>query len=83
MTNTNATNLRKNLFEYLSQAVNFNDVINVSTKNGNAIILSAEDYNGLMETVYLMSNPNVMNDIMKSKEEPLEQGSVYDPSEEW
>ncbi len=83
MTNTNATNLRKNLFEYLSQAVNFNDVINVSTKNGNAIILSAEDYNGLMETVYLMSDPNVMNDIMKSKEEPLEQGSVYDPSEEW
>ena len=83
MTNTNATNLRKNLFEYLSQAVNFNDVINVSTKNGNAIILSVEDYNGLMETVYLMSDPNVMNDIMKSKEEPLEQGSVYDPSEEW
>ena len=83
MTNTNATNLRKNLFEYLSQAVNFNDVINVSTKSGNAIILSAEDYNGLMETVYLMSDPNVMNDIMKSKEEPLEQGSVYDPSEEW
>ncbi len=83
MTNTNATNLRKNLFEYLSQAVNFNDVINVSTKNGNAIILSAEDYNGLMETVYLMSDPNVMNDIMKSKEEPLEQGSVYNPSEEW
>ena len=83
MTNTNATNLRKNLFEYLSQAVNFNDVINVSTKNGNAIILSAEDYNGLMETVYLMSDSNVMNDIMKSKEEPLEQGSVYDSSEEW
>ncbi|MCR4697799.1 MAG: type II toxin-antitoxin system Phd/YefM family antitoxin [Bacilli bacterium] len=83
MTNTNATNLRKNLFEYLSQAINFNDVINVSTKNGNAIILSAEDYSGLMETVYLMSNPQVMNDIMESKEEPLEQGSIYDPSEEW
>ena len=83
MTNTNATNLRKNLFEYLSQAVNFNDVINVSTKNGNAIILSAEDYNGLMETVYLMSDPNVLNDIMKSKEEPFEQASVFDPSEQW
>ena len=51
MTNTNATNLRKNLFEYLSQAVKFNDVINVSTKDGNAVILSAEDYNGIMETI--------------------------------
>ena len=83
MTNTNATNLRKNLFEYLSQAVNFNDVINVSTKDGNAVILSAEDYNGIMETVYLMSDPHVLNDIVESKKEPLEQGTVYDPSEEW
>lgn len=83
MTNTNVTNLRKNLFEYLSQAVNFNDVINVSTKDGNAVILSADDYNGIMETVYLMSDPRVRNDIMESKKEPLEQGTVYDPSEEW
>lgn len=83
MTNTNATNLRKNLFEYLSQAVNFNDVINVSTKDGNAVILSAEDYNGIMETVYLMSDSHVLNDIVEGKKEPLEQGTVYDPSEEW
>lgn len=83
MTNTNVTNLRKKLFEYLSQAVNFNDVINVSTKDGNAVILSAEDYNGLMETVYLMSNPRALNEILKSRKEPLEQGTVYNPSEEW
>ena len=36
MTNTNATNFRKNIFEYLNQAVEYNDVINVTTKNGNA-----------------------------------------------
>ncbi|MCR5457213.1 MAG: type II toxin-antitoxin system Phd/YefM family antitoxin [Clostridiales bacterium] len=83
MTNTNATNLRKNLFEYLSQAVKFNDVINVSTKDGNAVILSAEDYNGIMETIYLMSDKRVLNDILKSKKEPLEQGTIYNPSEEW
>ena len=43
MTNTNITNLRKNLFEYIEQAVSYNDVINVSSKNGNAIIMSEQD----------------------------------------
>lgn len=32
MTNTNATNFRKNLFEYLNLAIDFNDIINVNTK---------------------------------------------------
>ena len=32
MTNTNATNLRKNLFSYLDSTIEYNDVINVNTK---------------------------------------------------
>ena len=39
MTNINITNLRKNLFDYINQAVEFNDVINVNTKAGNAVII--------------------------------------------
>ncbi len=53
MTNINITNLRRNLFDYINQAVEFNDVINVNTKAGNAVIISEADYNGLMETLYL------------------------------
>ena len=33
MTNTNATNLRKNLFDYLNSVIEFNDIINVNTKD--------------------------------------------------
>ena len=54
MTNTNATNLRKNLFSYLESAIDYNDVINVNTKKGNAIIISEAEYNGLLETLYLL-----------------------------
>ena len=43
MTNVNATNFRKNLFEYLNSAVDYNDVINVSTKDGSAIGMSEEE----------------------------------------
>lgn len=59
MTNTNATNLRKNLFEYLNSAIEFNDIINVNTKKGNAVIMSEEEYNGLMETLYLSGVPGM------------------------
>lgn len=59
MTNINATNLRKNLFEYLNSAVEYNDVISVNTKKGNAVIMSEEDYNSMQETLLLLSIPGM------------------------
>lgn len=59
MTNVNITNLRKNLFDYINQAVEYNDVINVQTKSGNAVIISEEEYNSMMETLYLLSVPGM------------------------
>ncbi|MEG2377172.1 MAG: type II toxin-antitoxin system Phd/YefM family antitoxin [Clostridia bacterium] len=72
MTNTNITNLRKNLFEYINQAVEYNDVVNVNTKNGNAVIMSEDDYNGLMETLYLCSDSRVRAEIIDGISEPIE-----------
>jgi antitoxin YefM len=59
MSTTNATNLRKHLFDYLNSAIDFNDIIKVNTKKGNAVILSEQEYNGLMETLYLCSVPGM------------------------
>lgn len=56
MMNTTATSFRKNLFSLLDQAIKFNEPINISTKNGNAVILSADDYNELVETLKVSSN---------------------------
>ena len=59
MTNTNITNFRKNLFEYVDQAVTYGDVVNIATKHGNAVMMSESDYNGLMETLRLTSIPGM------------------------
>lgn len=83
MTNTNATNFRKNVFEFLNQAIEYNDVINVNTKNGNAILISEEDYNGMLETLYLNSIPGMIDNIQKAKNEPLNEFVKYDPKEQW
>lgn len=82
MTNTNITNLRKNLFEYIDQAVNYNDVINVNTKNGNAVIISEKDYNSLMETLYLSSVPGLADKIKDGLNTPIGE-CVSEDKVEW
>lgn len=71
MLNINATNLRKNLFSMLEQAIRFNEPVNVSTKDGNAVILSEEDYNSLTETLYLSSAPGMRQTIQEGLNAPI------------
>ena len=65
MTNTNITNFRNNIYELLEQTIKYNEPINIKTKNGNAIVLSEEDYNSLMETLYIISIPGLKEEIIK------------------
>ncbi len=83
MTNTNATNFRNNMFEYLNQAVLYNDVVHVNTKNGNAVILSEEDYSSIMETLYLLSHPKTAGEIQEALRESHDGCTEYHPGEEW
>lgn len=72
MVNINITNFRKNIFSFIEQAIKYNDVVNISTKNGNAVILSEEDYNGLMETIYLNSIPGMKERIQEGMSAKVE-----------
>lgn len=63
MQNINVTNFRKNIFEILEGTIKHNEVINISTKSGNAIVISEEEYNGLIETLYLNSIPGMKEKI--------------------
>ena len=53
MTVMTASNLRKDLYKNLNRTVEFNEIITVPLKKGAAVIMSEEDYNGLIETMYL------------------------------
>ena len=71
MLNTNITNFRKNIFAILEQTIKYNEPVNISTKSGNAVIISEEDYNCLMETLYLSSIPNIKEKIIDGMNTPL------------
>ena len=82
MTNTNITNFRKDIYELLETTIKYNEPINVSTKNGNAIVLSEEDYNGLIETVNLLNVQGMKEKLLKGKEERIED-CVSEEEVEW
>lgn len=71
MTNVNITNFRKDIYELLEQTIKYNEPLNISTKNGNAIVLSEEDYNNLIETLYISSIPGLKEDIVKGLKEDI------------
>ena len=83
MTNTTVTNFRQNVFAYVDAAVKHNDVISVTTKNGNAVMLSEEEYTGMLETLRLMSIPGMEASLREAAAEPIEDGTPYVPGEEW
>ena len=57
MFNINVTNFRKNIFGILQQTIKYNEPVIICTKDGNAVILSEEEYNNIVETLYVSSMP--------------------------
>ena len=82
MTTTNITNFRKNAFNYVERTIRYNEPLNISTKEGNAVLLSEEDYSGIMETLYLVSMPGMREKIMEGMNTPLED-CVDEAALEW
>ena len=73
MLNTNITNFRKNIFSLLEQTIKYSEPVNISTKAGNTVIISEEDYTSLMETVYLSSIPQQREKIIEGLHTPLDE----------
>lgn len=73
MMNTNITNFRKNISVFLEQAIKYNEPLSISTKSGNAVVISEEDYNSLIETIYLSSNPQQREKIIEGLQTPLDE----------
>lgn len=64
MMNTNVTNFRKDIYRLLEQTVKYNEPLNISTKDGNAVVISEADYMGLIETLNINNNPKMKEKII-------------------
>lgn len=71
MTTTTITNFRNNCFSMVENAIRFNEPVNITTKSGNAVLISEEEYNGLIETVYLSSINGMKEKLLDGMHTPL------------
>lgn len=73
MTNITITNARQDLFKIASSCIKFNNQVNISTKEGNVILISEEEYNNLMESLALAGIPGLYESIEEGVATPLEE----------
>ncbi len=71
MLNKSITNFRKNILSLPEQTIKYNEPMNVSTKDGNAVIISEDNYNSLVETICLSSNYEQREKIIEGLNTPL------------
>ena len=79
MINLNISKARDELYKLASSCIRYNDTVNISTKEGNVILLSADEYNSLIESLYLAGIKGVYEDIEEVVNTPTEELSSEPP----
>ena len=71
MTTLTASEARAKLYRLIDQAAESHQPIHIAGKRANAVLLSAEDWQSIQETLYLLSVPGMRESIKESMAEPL------------
>lgn len=79
---TTAENFRDNLSEMIDKLIKSNEQLKVTTEMGNVVVLSESDYNGLMETLRIYSNPQEKEKIIEGLNTKLDD-CVSEDEVEW
>lgn len=81
MTNVTVADFRRRIFEYVDRVIRFNGAVNVATENGNAVLISEEEYNGMVETLRLMRIPGMVEEIREARCAPDDEFTPLDEIE--
>lgn len=79
MINLNISNARDKLYNLASSCIKYNDVVNISTKEGNVVLLSEDDYRSLIESLFLAGVKGVYEDIEEAVKTPTSEFSKDAP----
>ena len=66
-----ASEARAGLYRLIDEAAASHQPIMISGKRSNAVLLSADDWNAIQETLYLLAVPGMRESIKKGMAEPL------------
>ncbi|MBC7751866.1 MAG: type II toxin-antitoxin system Phd/YefM family antitoxin [Candidatus Saccharibacteria bacterium] len=67
-----ASEARANLYRLMDQTAESHQPITIAGKRNNAVLVSAEDWSAIQETLYLLSIPNMRELIKEGMNELIE-----------
>ena len=71
MTTLTASEARANLYRLIDETSESHKPIVISGKRGSAVLVSAEDWDAMQETLFLLSVPGMRESIRAGMAEPL------------
>ena len=71
-----ASEARANLYRLIDEAVESHQPIVISGKRNSAVLLSADDWSAIQETLYLLAVPGMRESIKAGMAEPLEESAT-------
>ena len=75
MTTLTASEARASLYRLIDQAAESHQPILIAGKRSSAVLVSAEDWQAIQETLYLLSVPGMRESIKKGMAEPLDKSA--------
>lgn len=72
MQTLSASDARSKLYRLMDQAAESHQPITITGKRHDAVLVSAEDWQAIQETLYLLSVPGMRESIKESMAEPVE-----------
>lgn len=69
---------RSDLFNIAQTTIETHEPVIMTSKHGNVVLLSEEDFKSIQETLYLQSIPGLVDDVKKGREEKEEDLSGRD-----
>lgn len=70
-----ASEARANLYRLLDEAAESHEPVQITGKRNSAVLVSAEDWRAVQETLYLLSVPGMRESIREGLETPLSETS--------
>ena len=75
MTTLTASEARANLYRLIDQVAESHQPVRIAGKRTSAVLISAEDWQAIEETLYLLSVPGMRESIKEGMAEPLDQSA--------
>jgi len=75
MSTISVSQARKDLYNLVDQVGESHEPLLITSKRGNAVLLAAEDWQSIQETIYLLSIPKMRESLIKGKETPISECS--------